>query len=200
MILLGAIVLGLAAGLARAWRGKRAYQPYKLKYPWLVLIGFAPQFFTFSFHPTLSLLSPWAPVALVSSQLLLLAFALINLNKPPFWALVLGLLSNFCVIVFNDGLMPIQPEVVQKLIPDQSAGLWSVGERLLTTKDIVLPLSATRLWFLDDRFILPAWMHYPVAFSIGDVLIAFGAFWLLWSLGGPNKEHKEIKNGKDVEN
>ena len=195
MILLVAIVLGLAAGLARAWRGKRPYQPYNLKYPWLVVIGFTPQFLAFNFHPTQLLLSRWVTVALISSQILLLAFALANLNKTPFWALGLGLLSNFIVIALNGGLMPIQPEVVQKLIPGPSTGLWAVGERLLFTKDFVLPLANTRLWFLDDRFILPAWMNYPVAFSIGDVLIAIGAFWLLWSLGSPNKQQKEINNG-----
>jgi hypothetical protein len=143
------------------------------------------------------LLSRWATVALVSSQFLLLAFALTNLKRPPFWALGLGLMSNFSVIILNGGLMPIQPEVVQKLIPGPSAGLWEVGKRLLTTKDFVLPLTATRLWFLDDRFILPDWMHYPVAFSIGDIFIALGAFWLLWSLGGPDNKKKENGNGQD---
>jgi hypothetical protein len=195
MILLVAIVLGLAAGLARAWRGKRPYQPYNLKYPWLVVIGFAPQFLAFNFHPTQTLFSRCASVALVSSQILLLTFAMANIKKIPFWALGFGLLSNFIVIAVNGGLMPIQPEVVQKLIPGPSTGLWAVGERLLTTKDIVLPLDVTRLWFLDDRFILPAWMNYPVAFSIGDILIAIGAFWLLWNMGSPNKEQKEISNG-----
>jgi hypothetical protein len=49
------------------------------------------------------------------------------------------------VIFLNRGMMPIQPEVVQKLIPGPSSGLWVVGERFLMTKDIVLPLTATRL-------------------------------------------------------
>jgi Family of unknown function (DUF5317) len=195
MVLLVSIVLGLAAGLARAWKGKRPYQPQDLKYPWLVLVGFAPQFLAFNFRPTEMLFSNWASVALISSQLLLLAFVLVNLKKKPFWALGLGLLSNFIVILLNGGLMPIQPEVVKKLIPGPSTGLWAVGERLLMTKDFVLPLAVTRLWFLDDRFILPTWMNYPVAFSVGDVFIAIGAFWLLWSLGGPNREKKEISNG-----
>ena len=51
MILLVGIVLGLAAGLARARWGKRPYLAYNLKVPWLVLIGFALQFFTFNFPP-----------------------------------------------------------------------------------------------------------------------------------------------------
>jgi hypothetical protein len=195
MILLVAIILGLGAGLARARINKRPYQPETLKYPWLVLVGFAPQFFTFIFHPTIALLDRFAPAALVLSQVLLLVFALFNLNKPPFWVLGLGLLSNFTVITLNGGWMPIQPEIVQQLIPGPSAGIWAVGERLLNTKDIVLPINATHLWFLDDRFLLPGWMHYPVAFSIGDFLIAIGAFWLLWNLGGINKEHKEIDHG-----
>jgi hypothetical protein len=31
-------------------------------------------------------------------------------------------------------------------------------------------------------------MNYPVAFSVGDLLISFGVIWLLWSLGGPEKK------------
>jgi hypothetical protein len=38
-------------------------------------------------------------------------------------------------------------------------------------------------------------MNYQAAFSVGDRLIAVGAFWLLWSLGGPQNEQKEISNG-----
>ena len=82
--------------------------------------------------------------------------------------------------------MNIQPEVVQKLIPGAFTGLWAVGARFLMTKDMVLPLASTRLWFLDDRLIVPSWMNYPSTFSVGDVLIVVGAFWLLWSLGGPH--------------
>ena len=123
-----------------------------------MLVGFVPHFLAFGFRPTEILLDRWAPVALVSSQLLLLAFAVMN----------------------------IQPEVVQKLIPGAFTGLWAVGARFLMTKDMVLPLASTRLWFLDDRLIVPSWMNYPSTFSVGDVLIAVGAFWLLWSLGGPH--------------
>jgi hypothetical protein len=186
MILLVAVVLGLASGLVRANWGKRIYQPPELKWGWLVFAGFIPQFFTFSFSPTRPFIPDhWVPPILISTQFLLLIFALVNLKKTGFWALGSGLFSNFCVIVLNGGWMPIQPDVVQRLIPGDAEGIWSSGERLGFTKDLVLPIESTRLWFLDDRFILPEWLHYPVAFSFGDVLIAIGAFWLLWSLGSP---------------
>ena len=73
----------------------------------------------------------------------------------------LGLLSSFTEIFLNGGMMPIQPEVVQKLIPGASTGLWAVGARFLMTKDMVLPLASTRLWFLDECLIVPSWMTIP---------------------------------------
>jgi hypothetical protein len=89
----------------------------------------------------------------------------------------LGLTLNLLVISLNGGLMPISPEMVGRfeLRPDS----WEIGSRLGSGKDIVLPIAETRLWILSDRFFLPmpSWAAYPVAFSLGDVLIAIGAFW-----------------------
>jgi len=49
------------------------------------------------------------------------------------------------------------------------------------------------MWFLSDRFMLPGWLQYPVAFSLGDVFIALGIVWLLWTLGGKAKEKLQEK-------
>jgi hypothetical protein len=54
-----------------------------------------------------------------------------------------------------------------------------------TSKDKVISVSDIRLWQLSDRFLFPTWFPIQVAFSIGDVFIALGAFWFFWSLGGP---------------
>jgi hypothetical protein len=189
MVLTAAVIVGLAAGMVRAWFGKRSYRTAQLKLTGLVLVAFIPQWFAF-YQSRLGFRLPdeWAPYILVGSQIVLLLFALLNLKQSGFWLLGSGLMCNFLVIVLNGGLMPISPETVRRLIPDVPESLWAVGERLGSGKDIVLPAAETRLWFFSDRFLLPDWLGYQVAFSFGDVLIALGALWLLYSLGGPLAE------------
>lgn len=188
MILLVAVIAGLLSGLVRAQLGKRAYRPTPLRWTWLVLAAFAVQWVLFSFPITrVSLPDPAIRIAFVLSQIMLLAFAWANRKAKSFWLLGAGLLLNLAVISVNGGLMPITPETVQWLRPDAPAGSWQIGERLGYGKDIVLPQRETVLWFLSDRFRSFPIQAYRVAFSLGDVFIALGAFWLLWSMGEPDK-------------
>jgi hypothetical protein len=117
-----------------------------------------------------------------------LVFAWLNRKQPGFWLLGGGLFLNFIVILSNGGFMPITPEAVRKIYQEAPETSWQIGNRLGNGKDIVLPAAATRLWFLSDRFLITSWTFTRVAFSLGDVLIALGAFWLLWGLGGKSKE------------
>ena len=184
MILLLAVVAGLFAGALRAWHNGTSLHIPELQWLWLVPIAFLPQWAAFYFGPTSVAISDTvAAVGLVVSQIGLLVFVWVNRRKPGFWALGIGLGLNFVVILLNGGLMPISPETVTRLAPNASPDAWQVGERLGTSKDVVLPVDVTRLRWLSDRFVLPAWTSYPVAFSVGDVLIAIGTFWLLWTMG-----------------
>jgi len=185
MILLVAVAAGLLSGLLRAQLGKRKYQPFPLRMTWLVLGAFAAQWVIFSLPFTRTNIPDitvrWI---FVLSQFALLLFGWANRKYPGFWLLTGGLLLNLLVIALNGGLMPITPETVQWLRPDAPAGSWQIGERLGYGKDIVLPRGETILWFLSDQFRAFSSLTYRVAFSLGDVLIALGAFWLLWSTGG----------------
>jgi hypothetical protein len=186
MILAAAVALGLAAGLIRAWINKKSYRTVSLHFPGLVLIAFFLQWITF-YQSRIGfgdIPDRWAAILLSGTQIVLLIFAWLNRRQPGFWLLIVGLLANLIVIMANGGLMPITPDMVERLYPEAPFGSWQIGERLGSGKDIVLSAKATRLWFLSDRFFLPAWPDVRVAFSLGDVLIAAGAFWLLWTSGG----------------
>lgn len=87
--------------------------------------------------------------------------------------------------------MPISPGIVRRILPDLPSDFPLVGRRLGLSKDWIYADHDIRLPWLSDRFTLPDWIPYRVAFSFGDILIALGAMWLLWSLSDPeNKEKK----------
>ena len=88
--------------------------------------------------------------------------------------------------------MPLMPENAARLLPAGSPVVLQLGERVGFGKDILLERANTRLWFLGDVFMLPEILRYPLAFSIGDILISVGAFWLLWKLGSPRHIIKEV--------
>lgn len=192
MVLLFAVALGLVCGYLRAKFSGRRYQAIELKMVWLVLFAYLPQFLAF-YLPATRVLIPdnWIPIILVGSQLLLLIFACSNRNLPGFWLLGLGLLSNFIVILLNGGMMPLMPQIAEKLVLPGSESMLRIGRRVGFGKDILLEKQDIHLWFLSDAILLPSWLDYPLAMSIGDILISMGAFWLLWQLGGPRQYSQE---------
>ena len=187
MILLLAVVAGVVFGVVRAWFQSRPYQTPELRFIWLVLLAVIPQLFTFHVYSTAKLIPDYlAPFILVSTQILLIVFVWVNRKKSGFWALGIGLGLNFLVIILNGGLMPICPEAVTYLIPNAPNSAWAIGDRLGTSKNIVLSIKGTRLAWMSDYIMLPAWIPWRVAYSVGDIGIALGAFLLLWEGDKPS--------------
>ena len=193
MILLIGVVAGTLLGTLRATAKKIPYQVVEIKHIWLVLVAYLPQFFAFSLPQTRTLIPDrWISILLVLSQLLLLVFIWINRKVPGGWLMGLGLMLNLFVIVMNGGMMPITPENAQTLLPEGSSVLLTTGERLGGTKDILLEKAGTRFWFLSDIFLLPKMFNYAVAFSLGDIFLSLGAFWLFWELGNPKRKLESV--------
>jgi hypothetical protein len=146
-----------------------------------VVLGFLPQLFAFYLPFTRQQYPDWlASGSLVLSQLTLLAFGLVNLRLPGMPLLIFGLGCNLVVILANGGFMPLPVETASRLVSPHVMDSLEVGGRIgYASKDILLPGEQISLPFLSDRFVSPAFFPYRFAFSIGDVFIGIGAFWLL---------------------
>ncbi|MCQ3936790.1 MAG: hypothetical protein DPW18_07050 [Chloroflexi bacterium] len=181
MILLVAVLAGLLVGMGRARLNGQLYQTPALQHLWLVFVAFLPQF-VILYIPAARQQTPdlWAAVFLTASQLLLLTFAWLNRALPGMKILLIGAALNFAVMAANGGFMPISPQTASRLIPEEAVADIPTGERF-GTKDILLPPEDTLFEGLADRFLPPAWFPYQVAFSLGDVFLAIGVFWLLAS-------------------
>lgn len=117
--------------------------------------------------------------ALVVSSLLLLPVVWRNRRSPGLILIGLGLALNLAVMVANGGFMPITPEAVARIEHQHLIAHVGGVDRMSGSKGIVLPREETALWVLSDIFIIPPPFPVASAFSLGDVLVAVGAFILL---------------------
>lgn len=178
MILLLAVTAGFLAGLIWAYLQKAQYEVPVLHHLWLVFVAFLPQYIVI-YLPAHGDVPNWASaLSLIISQILLLSFALLNHNHLGMRILIIGAFLNFGVMAANGGFMPISPQTASRLVEENTVLNRPLGSRF-GDKDILLSKQQTRLEWLADRFLPPVWLPYQVAFSLGDVFIAAGAFWLL---------------------
>jgi len=192
VILLIALVAGLAVGVALArWRG-HSYQPPELRVGWLAFLAFLPQFILLYLpYFRIRVSDQVSAVCLLASLLIFLGFAWINRGLPGMSILLIGLVLNLTVMAANGGFMPISPQTAGQLVPEGALLDFQSGDRF-GIKDIYLPPLDTRFEWLADRFLTPAWFSYRAAFSLGDVFIAIGAFGLLAWTGLPEKNNRGI--------
>lgn len=193
-----ALVAGLLAGLAWArWRGQ-PYQPPELQHLWLVLVAFLPQFIVVYFPITRSLFPDWLVVSLLlASQIMLLAFVWLNRRMMGMSIMLCGVALNILVMTTNGGFMPISPQTASRLVSQSNLRAVEPGSRF-GTKDILLQPEDTHFEWLADRFLPPSWFPYQVAFSLGDVFIALGAFWLLAQPASTLQFRKQLINNRGI--
>jgi len=160
------------------WRG-RPYQPPELRAIWLAFLAFLPQFIVLYLPYARDRASDWLSAAcLLSSLLCFLGFTWLNRRAPGMSILLIGLTLNLTVVAFDGGFTPITPQTAGQLVSENALPDLQPGSRF-GPKDILILPEHTRFEWLADRFVPPEWISYRVAFSLGDVFIALGAFSLL---------------------
>lgn len=191
MILLSALVLGLLVGVGRARWQHRPYRAPDLRVIWLAVVAFAPQLIIAYLPATHDLLPDgFAGLLLSASLVIFLAFIWANRRLPGMPILSAGMALNLAVMLANGGWMPISPATASQLAGGGAIEPGSLGGRF-GAKDVLLLPEQTRLPYLSDRFLLPSWFPYHVAFSLGDIVIAVGAFWLL--AGAQTEDEGEVE-------
>lgn len=106
----------------------------------------------------------------VFTYVLLLAFLLLNVRYRALWVCALGLAANTTAIFANGGRMPI------------SLSAWTESGRHASSitahgyyNNNILTGSHAMFSWLGDVFVLPPGIPLATAFSVGDLLIVFGA-------------------------
>jgi len=180
MILVLAVLLSLAIGILRGGRLEHL-ATLPLRWGGVVLLAFLSQAYFIYASPVQRTSGEVGAqdVVLIGTALLVLAVTWANRHLRGVILLGCGLCLNLLVMVANGGLMPITPEALRALGHERAVVVVEPGAKVDDSKDVVLPREKTRLWFLSDIFVLSRPFPLPSAFSIGDVIIAAGAFVVL---------------------
>jgi hypothetical protein len=163
LVLLAALVLGLAAGYARGGRLENI-RYLQLRFAWLVLVALALQLVAFSALP--DWIGGDAVIALhLVSYVVLLVFGAFNIRSPGVVLAAIGAALNGLAIAVNGGYMPATRSALS------SAGRLYAGD---TSNNSRIADAGTRLRFLCDVFAVPHGVPLSNVFSLGDLLVAIG--------------------------
>jgi hypothetical protein len=158
------VLVALALGLALGGSLARLAE-LRLRAPWLFLAAILLQVAAF---PVEGL--PWrthetaASVLWVASYALLVVAAVLNRRIAGVPVVAAGMLLNLVAILANRGTMPVGYEAMR------DAGRSAVTQANSTA------MSDPSLPWLVDRWAAPEWVPLANVYSVGDVVIAGGAF------------------------
>jgi hypothetical protein len=172
VLIVALFVLGLL--LVRPTRGRyRGLLRLSLRARALVPVAFACQFAVLQ-GPELP--GALAPTLHVLTYVAAAAFVWLNRSVAGLALVAAGAVANGVTIALNDGTLPADPAA------QRVAGLADDGgfANSAVVDDPVLP-------WLGDVFAVPSWVPFANVFSVGDVLIVAGAWWLLWSHTRPTR-------------
>jgi hypothetical protein len=164
MLLALAVVLGLAVAPLVGGTVRRLAD-LRVRMPWLLAAALGAQVLVLS-----AFTGPktwWRIGAYLGSYALVVVFLVVNRTMPGFRVIGAGVVLNLVAICANAGVMPASSGAAS------TAGLQRAsGDTFVNSAVLPHP----RLAFLGDVFAVPASLPLANVFSVGDVLLAIGAF------------------------
>ena len=163
-----ALALPLALGLTVSTLvggSLRALAELKLRATWLFYAALVLQVAAFPFRPL-----PWhtsdraATLLWIASYALLIGAAALNRRVPGVVIVFVGMACNLAAVLSNGGHMPVRPSAMRAAGYDYVVHANSAA------------LAHPHLSLLIDRWAAPSWIPGANVFSVGDVIIAVGAF------------------------
>jgi hypothetical protein len=117
----------------------------------------------------------------VLSYLLLILFIVMNLPRPGFIIIGVGVLLNLLPIVANGGLMPVTAENLAKVDLTHRIDERQEGDAIPYSKNVLKAEDDINFYELSDRLTWDNSVFFRL-FSIGDLVIASGMVVLLGDL------------------
>ena len=131
------------------------------------------------------------------SYLLLIFVAIVNLPRPSFLILGVGLLLNFLPIVANGGLMPVTAENLARIDQLDRIEGRAEGDAIPRTKNVLKTKENTHFYVLSDRLVFDNPAYVPIL-SIGDLVIGVGLVVTLGDLFLPRVQRSRQASPKPL--
>ncbi|WP_090439529.1 DUF5317 domain-containing protein [Natronincola peptidivorans] len=189
-LILEAILLGLLVGKMRGGKLKRL-TPSVLRFSWIIFFAFALQIgisiMNFLGHP---FFIQHRMMAYVVSYVLLFLSLFLNMDFKCMWFIMVGAIANFAAIMLNGGSMPVDLMVLENLGFENM--LNSIQQGALPH---YIPLEEAGAYtrYLGKSLSMPDIYPLKQIFSIGDLFISAGIFFLIQNMMIPSVYNRTSK-------
>lgn len=131
-------------------------------------------------------------MCLLVSAVLLARFCWFNRRQAGLVLAAVGITLNMTVMVLNGGTMPVSSAVVRQVLGTEA----ETARLIPLSKGTIVDDSAAPLHWLGDRLLLPGPLARIAAWSLGDVFLLAGVWWLLWQTmkGQHNDRHPFLRH------
>lgn len=184
------VLLGILVGKLRGGGFKRLGYSV-LRFSWMIFFAFSLQLLTsimiFLGHP---IAIKYRMILYVLSYGLLIMSLFFNIQFKSMWLIMIGAIANFAAILLNGGSMPIDMDILKKM---GFKNLLSSIESGALPHYIPLEEAGGYTRYLGKILTTPNMYPLKQIFSIGDILVVVGIFFLIQNMMIPTIYHRTSK-------